>query len=52
MKKPASRLLQESQGKYSLFISPALISALGWKKGDSIGFTIGGKNKLELSKVE
>ena len=46
------KLQQLPQGVYNVAIPKAIADAMGWKKGDDISVTIGGKNKLELSKVE
>jgi len=48
----ASRKLQESKGKYSLFIPGPIVEGIGWRKGDRISIDIAGANKLTLSRVE
>jgi bifunctional DNA-binding transcriptional regulator/antitoxin component of YhaV-PrlF toxin-antitoxin module len=48
----ASRILQCSVGKYSLFLPAPLVEGLGWTKGDKLEMTVTGKDRLELRKVE
>ena len=43
--------LQESKGKYSIFIPKAIVQAFGWEKGDEIMFGSGSaKGRIELKK--
>lgn len=45
--------LQELRpGIFGLYLPSKIIKGIGWKKGDNIDVTIGGKNKLELSRTE
>lgn len=42
--------LQESKGRYSVFLPNKIVKAFGWEKGDDIQVTIEGKNKLGLKR--
>ena len=45
-----SRKLQESQGKYSLFLPTAIVEALEWEKGHNIEVKLGKGRCIELCK--
>ena len=42
--------LQESGGKYSIFLPTALVQAMMWKKGDTLETKFLGKDRLEIRK--
>lgn len=44
------KLQQLRPGTYCVYLPSKIVQAMTWQKGDNIEITIGGKNKLELSK--
>ncbi|MFC2162997.1 hypothetical protein ACFLRF_04890 [Candidatus Altiarchaeota archaeon] len=42
--------LQESRGKYSIFMPTAIVNGLDWQKGYELEVKILGKDRLELRK--
>lgn len=45
-------ILQESNGRYSITISLAVIKALDWKKGDKFQERVRSKTEISLKQIE
>jgi bifunctional DNA-binding transcriptional regulator/antitoxin component of YhaV-PrlF toxin-antitoxin module len=44
--------LQESKGKYSVFLPASIVKAMDWIKGDPMECKIIGKGRIEIRKAE
>ncbi|MFH0860503.1 MAG: hypothetical protein V1921_04830 [Candidatus Altiarchaeota archaeon] len=42
--------LQESKGKYSIFLPTRIVEGFSWKKGQELEVKILGKDRLEIRK--
>lgn len=47
-----AKLQRQTSGAYTLCLGAKLVKGLGWNKGDEIDVSVGGKNLIELRRVE